>query len=134
MESRHFRTHGINLFCPVLKCLVLVLDPRFTCAAAIFMNLLYKFLSCAVTSGHIHISLQTQTLLIIPNYGIDIAYYNTCYKNTTDSEIKNDETETKGLRKTCRNERSNRYSEIYQTHSVGVLPYKYREACWVRGP
>ena len=38
MESRHFRTCRIYFFCPVLKCLVLVLDPRFTRAADILMN------------------------------------------------------------------------------------------------
>ena len=33
-----------NLFCPVLKCLVLVSDPRFTRADGIFMNSVCKFM------------------------------------------------------------------------------------------
>ena len=39
----------VSFFCPVLKCLMLVLDSRFTHAAAIFMNSVYVTFKFAIS-------------------------------------------------------------------------------------
>ena len=66
MESRHFKTRQIFFFCPVLKCLVLVLHPRFIRAAAIYMNSAYTIcivllhlLFCTVPVGVLDLIMLT---------------------------------------------------------------------------
>ena len=45
MESRHFRMRRIYFFCPVLNRLLLVLNSRFSRAAAIFMKAAYDIIT-----------------------------------------------------------------------------------------